>query len=620
MGQVFKAEHRRMKRVVAIKMLPPAVTKDAAASARFQREVEAAAKLSHPNIVAAYDADEANGVHFLVMEYVEGKDLSVLVKQDGPFSVEKAVSYILQAARGLEFAHGEGVIHRDIKPANLLLDKKGTVKILDMGLARIEAGGDAPTQAELTGTGAVMGTVDYMAPEQARSTHKADARADIYSLGCTLYYLLTAKPLYEADSLTSKLLAHQGDPIPLFREKRDDVPEEVQAVFEKMVAKKVEDRYQSMTGVIAALEQCSNGQQTSFSVQQPVGTVLDNSAMTFLKDLPVHTTIKPNPKAAKTAAKPAIDGGSKKKKLNSNTPIWIGAGAMGFLALVFGVIVIIRNQKGEEVGRLELPPGHTAEVQQPDKNPVIVPNVIGKVDAARSGTTSTDPAFQAWIKDAAAMPATRQLDAVIKKMQEMNTGFDGKETHKIEDNVVTELVFLTDAVTDISPVQVLVRLQSLGCNGSGAARSRLSDLSPLQGLALTNLNCGNTRISNLSPLIGMPLRSLNCKFTQVADLSVLKQMKLTHLYCANSEITDLSPLTQMPLVELECNGTSVSNLSPLVSISTLGKLSVRRTRVTAAGVASLQKALPNCKIDWDDTAKRLSEKHVYATRRYLNRG
>ena len=125
MGQVFKAEHRRMKRIVAIKMLPKAVTKDAAAVARFQREVEAAAKLSHPNIVAAYDADEANGVHFLVMEYVEGSDLSALVKKHGPLSVAKAVNYILQAARGLEFAHKKGVIHRDIKPANLLLGHGG---------------------------------------------------------------------------------------------------------------------------------------------------------------------------------------------------------------------------------------------------------------------------------------------------------------------------------------------------------------------------------------------------------------------------------------------------------------------------------------------------------------
>src|SRR5277367_160960 len=165
MGQVFKAQHRKMKRLVAIKMLPAAMMKDAAAAARFEREVEAAAKLRHPNIVAADDAAEANGVHFLVMEYVEGDYLSVLVKQNGPFPVPKAVNYILQAARGLEFAHQKGVIHRDIKPANLLLSNDGVVKILDMGLARIDS--DGPAQTELTSSGTIMGTVDFMSPEQA---------------------------------------------------------------------------------------------------------------------------------------------------------------------------------------------------------------------------------------------------------------------------------------------------------------------------------------------------------------------------------------------------------------------------------------------------------------------
>ena len=299
MGQVFKAEHRRMKRTVAIKTLPKAVTKDAAAVTRFQREVEAAAKLRHPNIVAADDADEAGGVHFLVMEYVEGSDLSALVKKNGPLPVTKAVGYVLQAARGLEFAHGECVIHRDIKPANLLLDKKGTVKILDMGLARIETGGNAPSQADLTGTGAIMGTVDYMAPEQALSTKHADARADIYSLGCTLYYLLTGKPAYEGETLMARLLAHRESPIPSLGA---EVPEQVQSVFEKMVAKTVEDRYQTMSEVVAALESCSSGQQTSLSMQKSVGTSSSSDALTFLRDLAPRTLYQAKP--AKKAAPP----------------------------------------------------------------------------------------------------------------------------------------------------------------------------------------------------------------------------------------------------------------------------------------------------------------------------
>jgi len=258
MGQVFKAHHRRMDRTVAIKMLPPAMTKDAAALARFQREVKAAAKLFHPNIVPALDADQAGAVHFLVMEYVAGKDLSALVKNDGPLPVAKAVNYILQAAKGLEFAHGEGVIHRDIKPANLLLNKKGAVRILDMGLARIEQG-DGPAQAELTGTGTIMGTVDYMAPEQGVNTKSADARADIYSLGCSLYFLLTGKATYDGDSVAAKLLAHHQQPIPDLRRAKPDVSPQLEAVFKRMVAKRVEDRYQSMTQVVQALEAIQAG-------------------------------------------------------------------------------------------------------------------------------------------------------------------------------------------------------------------------------------------------------------------------------------------------------------------------------------------------------------------------
>ncbi len=209
MGMVFKARHRRMERVVALKVIKPKVVKDPVALKRFQREVIAAAKLTHPNVVAAHDADEAKGTHFLVMEYVEGADLASHVKQHGSMPIEMAVNCIVQAARGLAFAHEQGVVHRDIKPHNLLLDRHGIVKILDMGLARIDGGlGGDVRQADLTNSGAMMGTVDYMSPEQAMDSKHADARSDIYSLGCTLFYLLTRHVPFEADTMMKRLSAH----------------------------------------------------------------------------------------------------------------------------------------------------------------------------------------------------------------------------------------------------------------------------------------------------------------------------------------------------------------------------------------------------------------------------
>jgi len=259
MGEVFKARHRRMKRIVALKILPPKLLDSHAAVKRFQREIEAVARLEHPNIVTAYDAGCAEGTHFLVMQYVEGTDLAVLVKRRGQLPVEQAVDYILQAAVGLQYAHARGVIHRDLKPSNLLLGSNNVLKILDLGLARLLAGrptGDADDADALTGADQVMGTVDYMAPEQALDTRHADHRSDIYSLGCTLYCLLIGRPPYRADTPLKKILAHREQPVPSLCAARAEVPQPLETVFRKMVAKQPQDRQQSISEVIESLRAC----------------------------------------------------------------------------------------------------------------------------------------------------------------------------------------------------------------------------------------------------------------------------------------------------------------------------------------------------------------------------
>ncbi|MFP6604370.1 MAG: serine/threonine-protein kinase [Pirellulaceae bacterium] len=256
MGEVFKARHRRMKRLVAVKVLSPSVTQSDQSRRRFQREVEAAAKLVHPNIVTAFDADMHKGIHFLVMEYVDGKDLGVWLKQNGPFTVSQSMDCIIQAARGLQFAHGAGVIHRDIKPQNMLLDGKGCIKILDMGLVSLEDAEDADSSEDLTQHNQIMGSVDYMSPEQAEDVSSVDSRTDIYGLGCTLFRLLTGKPPYPADKLIEKLVAHRQRPIPSLLEVCPDVSPELDKVFQRMIAKDREHRQASMAEVIQDLERC----------------------------------------------------------------------------------------------------------------------------------------------------------------------------------------------------------------------------------------------------------------------------------------------------------------------------------------------------------------------------
>jgi RND family efflux transporter MFP subunit len=278
MGAVFKAEHLLMKRTVAVKVIDRALFTDPAMAGRFGREMEAAGKLTHPNIVHAYDAEGVGDTHFLAMEYVEGVSLAKLLTQRGPLPVAEACSYIRQAAFGLQHAHERGMVHRDIKPQNLMVTSDGQVKILDFGLARfvLEA---APAGALLASTtddaavialqdtrlepltqaGTVMGTPAYIAPEQARDPHTADIRADIYSLGCTLYDLLTGRPPFPEGTAGRQVISHLREAPRSLTELRPEVPRELAQVVEKMLAKDPARRYQAPAAVAAALAPWAKG-------------------------------------------------------------------------------------------------------------------------------------------------------------------------------------------------------------------------------------------------------------------------------------------------------------------------------------------------------------------------
>ncbi len=251
MSSVYLAEHTLMHRLRAIKVLPKSRVNDSSYLERFELEAQATASLDHPNIVRAYDYHDGDP-KYLVMEYVPGMDLQSRVQQDGPLDYETAVSYVAQAAEGLDHAHHSNLIHRDVKPANLLINDSGIVKILDLGLALISE----PDRESLTlfHNENVLGTADYLAPEQAINSHDVDCRADIYGLGCTLYFALTGHPPFDQGTLAQRIAMHQTKMPPDIREDRPDCPRELIDICTKMLQKDAADRYQTSREVADALE------------------------------------------------------------------------------------------------------------------------------------------------------------------------------------------------------------------------------------------------------------------------------------------------------------------------------------------------------------------------------
>jgi urea transport system substrate-binding protein len=255
MGTVYKAEHRLLERPVVLKVIRPDLVSSEQTVQRFQREAKLAARLTHPNVVTIYEAEECAGTQILVMEFVEGVNLAELVSERGLLPVAEACELIRQAAVGLEYIHEQGLVHRDIKPHNLLVSRTGQVKILDLGLATLR-GSQQPAGSELTAERQFLGTVDYAAPEQWESSRDVDIRADIYSLGCTLYYLLAGQtpfPNTKYSTLMQQMWAHSQAPLPPIRELRPDLPEDIAAILVRMLAKNRQERFARPADVAAAL-------------------------------------------------------------------------------------------------------------------------------------------------------------------------------------------------------------------------------------------------------------------------------------------------------------------------------------------------------------------------------
>jgi serine/threonine protein kinase len=256
-GPIFKAKHRPMNRVVAMKILSADDPGRADLVARFYRKVRILAGLQHPNLVAAFDAGQRDGTHYLVMEHVNGRDLGTMLRELGPLPVAHAANYVMQAASGLGYAHAHAVYHRNVKPGNLLVDRQGVVKVVGFGLARVEGGpllSEETPAEELTMRGHVVGTREYMALEHLLSSSTADHLSDIYSLGCTLHTLLIGRPPYASKTPGGKPANPLKAPIPSLSQERPEVPASVDTIFRRMLARRREERPRSMAEVIEALQ------------------------------------------------------------------------------------------------------------------------------------------------------------------------------------------------------------------------------------------------------------------------------------------------------------------------------------------------------------------------------
>jgi len=377
MGNVYLCYHTVLKRCAAVKVLPTDKSREHVWRQRFRREAEAIAGLNHPNIVRAYDVGEERHLHYLVMEFVEGVSLTALVRQKGALPHEQACHYIRQAAHGLQHAFEAGLIHRDIKPENLLITREGIVKILDMGLVLFHGKNEEELTARFE-QGSILGTADYLSPEQAIDSHKVDIRSDIYSLGATFYLALTGRTLFGEGLVAQKLLWHQVRDIVPVRQHRPDVPEGLEAVVMKMLGKKPEDRYDTPSEVALALEQwtpCEPPPPRAIVTQRlsPMALELVGSESS---EAPGHQAImsalssfrpeaeKPTARSRATEANapsvivptaepmkpppppvidttPALETTTPRKEARPTIPTWLWLAAGGVVAFLLAVILVL---------------------------------------------------------------------------------------------------------------------------------------------------------------------------------------------------------------------------------------------------------------------------------------
>jgi serine/threonine protein kinase len=578
MGAVYRAEHRRMERLVALKVIHPRFMKNPSVVQRFHQEVRAAARLHHPNIVTAHDADQAGGLHFLVMEYVEGTSLADLVNRS-PLPAAEACEYIRQAALGLQHAHEQGMVHRDIKPHNLMLQTSGEalmpgrhgrlVKILDFGLARLQRTTDVPASGNdlapaLTGAGAVMGTADYIAPEQAADPRAADIRADIYSLGCSLFHLMTGRPPFPNGTVVEKLAQHATTPAPAVNSVFPEVQSELAAVTARMMAKAPADRYATPAEVAEALLPFCPP-----SGQPP--TAGDDSGISLARKRRLFT-------AGLVLAAMLLAGG-----------LWRFAASRDEGAEPKDDLPI-EEVKGEEV-RPAAPRNKDSEPTIPEKGSQVLVEEEEAVQAVkalkgrirRGRKVPGNPYTGLWLNGARITDADLHLVLAFTQLRTLHLG----RTRVTDEGVkrLTSLPHLTSLMLPDTKV-------------TNAGMKHIGEMKHLQALELNTTQVGD---DGLKHLVGLTkLRTLGLSRARVTDAGMIHIGRLPGLAILNLDhtaITDagLKNLTDLPRLSnlglFSARGITDEGMKTVAQMKRLMSLDLAGTRVTDQGLQELARCV-----------------------------
>ncbi len=616
MGTVYKALHLQLQKIVALKVLPSERMKDGQAVSRFHREMTAVGRLSHQNIVGAHDAGEHEGTHYLVMEYVDGVDLSELVHRIGRRPIADACELVRQAAIGLQHAHEHSLVHRDIKPSNLMIAMQGQLKILDLGLARLHNG----HHGELTSTGQMMGTIDYMAPEQTGDSRDVDIRADIYGLGATLFKLLCDRAPYadeHLDTMIKKLNALATQSVPSVREHREEVPEELAAIVARMLAKEAEDRYSNPQEVAGALAPfvagCDLAGLLERAEQESEVESEDASLARTNEYLPSPSTETEDDAKEQVGAEGDQTHCLEKTQLAKLVPTptaWhkrpltaVGV-ALALAGIVAAAVIIrvmtnrgelivrseddnvqvaIRRHHGEPVEDIEFAKGKGQTTLWSGKYEVVItgdnadqfkitPSIVTLSRGGREIVTIEKRTMETVATTNYANSDRRVAEWVLKLGGELSCVIDG------------EYISTSDPTKLPETGKVFLRSISLTGKGENVGDLELARLGALKDLQ--NLGIPGARFTDRG----------------IVHLASLKSLTVLHIY--SNEISDdglrhLNSLTNLKFLHLRDTKVTNAGLKHLTSLAKLETVIVDGTKVNATGVAELQKVLPHCNIIWD---------------------